>query len=924
MTMLAIAICAAVSAFQFEEVFNYPSGTEGGPRWYAGSVAWEVDDGAMTVSGGALDVCDLEHAPHAAALSFEGTVVMGGRAGGEWVVAGLAVRQDHRNYWHLALVEAPESEGKRHFVELSEMREGRWLSQNLPESRLTPTATKGADFDWEYGTPYRLRLVLTEQGIDGFVLDPAGDERSHLGFAFDNMAVTTGRPALAAGHAEARFDNVAVVIDREAAPPISPPRSFPAYEPAGYVGVTGDTTGFFHPVEKEGRWWLIDPNGHGFYMIGTDHASYQVHYCEKLGYAPYARNVEARYGSEQAWAESAGARLFEWGFNTLPANHSPLLRYTRFPHIEFLSMGASFSDIDDICPKTTWTGFPNVFSPKWPRHCDKIARRVCGPERDNPWLIGYFLDNELEWFGKNYKQWGLFDEAWKKPAAHSAKRAWIGFLKAQLTGPAEFERLWGISIDSFDALLDHTEPAAPRNAEAEAIAEEWVQTLADGYFKTCVEAIRRYDPNHLILGCRFAGDAPDVWAVAGKYCDIVSFNIYPRIDIDGGVPAHVVDAISGWQRKANRPMMVTEWSFPALDAGLPSAHGAGMRVDTQAQRAQCFAHFQKLMFSLPFMVGTNFFMWADEPALGISSTFPEDSNYGLVNVHDDPYPELTDTARQVNGMVYDLHARGRLPDPPAPFQYAAWFSELPDAASPPPKTAMELRTGALVMRGPKDGLAWQLYHGEALLGSFYALMHQRSPESLWVPSDTARIVAVRETADLFIVDMELARTQVDQGGASPASPKRFRSDWRFRVPRNDGAWFAAQCLRVQNTDDTPWLLDALYYYVKPSLGLDEASDGPLPGEIPNYYRPVAAWVDPDAGLGIACRYPEKAAFHCYYWKDPGGGFHSDMSQRVERALQPGETVDVDSDPVFFYPVNDLTRKGVSDKAAEIEKQVRQP
>ncbi len=147
--------------------------------------------------------------------------------------------------------------------------------------------------------------------------------------------------------------------------------------------------------------------------------------------------------------------------------------------------------------------------------------------------------------------------------------------------------------------------------------------MAETYFGTCAGAIRRHDPNHLLLGCRFAGRAPDIWDIAGRHCDIVSFNIYPRIDVERGVPAKVKEEIDGWQQASGRPMMVTEWSFPALDAGLPSRHGAGMRVDTQAQRAQCFRHFQDFLFRLPYMVGSCYFMYLDEPAAGISSTFPE-------------------------------------------------------------------------------------------------------------------------------------------------------------------------------------------------------------------------------------------------------------------------------------------------------------
>lgn len=85
-------------------------------------------------------------------------------------------------------------------------------------------------------------------------------------------------------------------------------------------------------------------------------------------------------------------------------------------------------------------------------------------------------------------------------------------------------------------------------------------------------------------------------------------------------------------------------------------HGAGMRVDTQAQKARCYEIMQRALFALPFVVGSHYFMWADEPALGISTTFPEDSNYGLVSESDEPYKELTSTARRVNSQMFTLHS----------------------------------------------------------------------------------------------------------------------------------------------------------------------------------------------------------------------------------------------------------------------------
>ena len=54
-------------------------------------------------------------------------------------------------------------------------------------------------------------------------------------------------------------------------------------------------------------------------------------------------------------------------------------------------------------------------------------------------------------------------------------------------------------------------------------------------------------------------------------------------------------------------------------------------------------------------------MWVDEPALGISLKFPEDSNYGLVNGKGEPYAELTAMFARINREAETLHGRGEMP-----------------------------------------------------------------------------------------------------------------------------------------------------------------------------------------------------------------------------------------------------------------------
>ncbi len=368
---------------------------------------------------------------------------------------------------------------------------------------------------------------------------------------------------------------------------------------------------------RDDTWWVIDPGGRGFFAIGTDHVNFNVHWCERLGYAPYNRNCVERYGTEERWAEEAVSKLSSWNFNLLGANNSPSTRYRGLAHTLFLSFGSEFASYDDIVPKVHWTGFPDVFSPDFERHCDLKAREICRESKDDPWLFGYFLDNELEWYGKIGRPWGIFTETVKKPGEHRAKRALVDFLRKRYPGIEELNRAWDTSFASFDGMLERTDWAEPSNNAWKRDALDFVGLVAEKYFSITTSAVRKYDPNHLILGSRFAGDVPEpVWKAAGRYCDVVSLNFYDRVDLDSGEPIGLVKHLERVHGLCRRPLMVTEWSFPALDSGLPCKHGAGMRVDTQSQKARCFKIYQTTFLSLPFVIGSDYFMWVDEPALG--------------------------------------------------------------------------------------------------------------------------------------------------------------------------------------------------------------------------------------------------------------------------------------------------------------------
>jgi hypothetical protein len=248
-----------------------------------------------------------------------------------------------------------------------------------------------------------------------------------------------------------------------------------------------------------------------------------------------------------------------------------------------------------------------------------------------------------------------------RPRQHAARQAAAAFLAERYDGDVRrFNEAWNASLQNFEQLLERPAPTTD-SARAYDDKKAFAGLVARRYFQVTTDAVRRHDPNHMILGCRFAAAiASDaVLAEAGRFCEVVAFNYYPLVNLDHAVAMNRRSAWAGptlhrvfekIYAVARRPLMVTEWSFPALDAGLPSARGAGQRFRTQAERTAATRICAETMLRTPSMIGYDFFMWVDEPALGISLRFPEDSNYGLVNERDEPYADLT-------AMFTDLHRR---------------------------------------------------------------------------------------------------------------------------------------------------------------------------------------------------------------------------------------------------------------------------
>lgn len=643
--------CAALSLFAKPVALD-------GATWRGNPFDWDFSaDGSSASTRGTGDL--LVNKGENACI-VEVSARLAPEAGGTngWSTLGVAVVADAYNFWHLALVQAPQnpdgSPGRR-FFELCEMRNGEWLAHMTDGLVRTHMRASGT---WRYGEECLANIKLDGDGVSGTVRDSSGKVLFEAGYLFPDKekdgsvrAVTFGRPAL---HSNGGFRGAFSQVEALAKKPVGKTRARKCapYSCESFAeGVAERATGFFHMAKMEdGRWWAIDPLGRGMVMLGVDHVTYHGHRSERTGRSIHHETNKVKFPRKADWEEDALGKLKAWGFNMLGAGCDAALYRRGLAHSINLIMGDALCRDGMppecfICPNEhhPCSALPNMFHPKFPAWCDYVASRKCAPNRDDPWLFGYFLDNELAWWGRGKRDCGLYDAVAALPESHPARDVQLRFL--QKHGVAE---------------------ATPE------LKLEFLRLAAERYFKVMSAAIRRHDPNHMVLGCRFAGvngAHPVVWETAGRYCDVVTFNCYPWADLDrnemrigaGRSTDRMVDAFERKSALANRPILITEWSFPALDTGRPCTYGAGQRFRTQAERTRATALCARTMLALKCLIGYDYFMWVDQPAAGISDAFPEDSNYGLISETGEPYAGLVSMFARLHKNV----AAWRTAPPPA-------------------------------------------------------------------------------------------------------------------------------------------------------------------------------------------------------------------------------------------------------------------
>jgi len=431
-------------------------------------------------------------------------------------------------------------------------------------------------------------------------------------------------------------------------------------------------TGFFRVEKYKGKWWLVDSEGRLFWSHGIDCVrstnatpiTDREHYYRNLpeenspfakfygsgswaphGYykdhSPYKTydfsqaNFLRKYGRdwENVFAEVTHRRLRSWGINTI-ANWSDssiyLMRKT--PYVCTISYSSKRLEGSE----GYWGKFYDVFDPSFRQALRKRLASEKGRAIDDPWCIGYFVHNEIAWGDEV----SLAVAALISPADQPAKKVFVDDLKAKYGDIDKLNAVWGTKYRTWQALLQNQE--APDKKKAWEDLTAFYTKTAETYFETIRDELKKYAPNQLYMGCRFAWVNDRAAKAATKFCDIVSYNRYNYSVAEHHLPDNI-----------DMPMIIGEFHFGALDRGM---FHTGLRKTTDQQdRADKYKSYVQGALRNPYIVGTHWFQYKDQATTGRGDG--ENYQIGFIDICDKPYPEIVKAAREVGYSLYEYRLK---------------------------------------------------------------------------------------------------------------------------------------------------------------------------------------------------------------------------------------------------------------------------
>lgn len=374
---------------------------------------------------------------------------------------------------------------------------------------------------------------------------------------------------------------------------------------------TFDSTGYFRVAQRpDGRWMFVTPEGNGFISVALNHA-------EDVN-LKFDHNVDIwrdKYkANREVWIREGVVKdMDDWNFNTVGYTVDYVTGTWRA--LDWFGESAKTVDLGHTAYKSwstrdyltadrpycvqmraleieDWNHYPayrEVSTSDFADYIDSLARDIAVDHAESKNLLGYFFVDIPGW------------------APHA-------------TGN-DFEVLQGLDPEKRDVKL---------------------YDVASKYYEVVSGAIRKYDPNHLLLGDRYNGNKAiptSVLEAMKPFIDVLSVQYFPRNNEEGH--QQMRDDFARWQAVVDKPALnadIGNWCPTELNPHRESECG------DQAGRARDYIGAISKILPEPWFLGWHWCAHVENPGRG----------WGIKNPRDESYEDFRKPVAEFNAKVYDL------------------------------------------------------------------------------------------------------------------------------------------------------------------------------------------------------------------------------------------------------------------------------
>lgn len=413
---------------------------------------------------------------------------------------------------------------------------------------------------------------------------------------------------------------------------------------------------FFHLRRVQGKWVLFTPQRRPIFMRGLNH--YGDGSLMPL-------NLQERYGSRKAWRKSVRDRHEQWGFNYLPPSVGPseptdkvarpeptetggrrwpteIRRTPEWPAKDFAELDYPFAGFLDIPRQyVAGPGLPDVFSKDFRDMVDQKCQQQVAPLAEDKNLIGWHFAHNPPWDHTNRSFHTWLHDITAKP---DGRQQWTRLMR-QIYGTVDRWRgTYGIPIQDFDDINDLDFPLRGYVNDSEALRDKiaFMQRVCEEWFRVFCSTVRKYDPNHLLLGDRntiHLHPLPEYAIhVMAKYVDVLSVNAM-------GPMRFQLEGLEQVTRTWDGPIHLADTGAGIYDGGYAkSAYQAGDLLEFE----ELYRSYMEVGLTHPQLIGFGWCGYYETPS----------SRSGLVDSRDDePLQERVAVMKKWNLWMEDRYRK---------------------------------------------------------------------------------------------------------------------------------------------------------------------------------------------------------------------------------------------------------------------------